>query len=199
MTLYIGICGNMKSGKSSLAAYLAVQFKLPILSFAESLREEVAQAFFHKQQKREARFLWDLLEEQDKTLTRPLLQAWGEGRRTMSDPDYWVERLQKYADRKGYSVAIIDDVRHGNEAQHILDRGGIIIRLEADRQTLIKRGGSGFTHISEQLDSVDDLLRQKKYAHQSVYFDTSGITPLGTYRRLAPLVDDFLKQWGEEE
>ena len=64
MTLYIGIAGNMKSGKSSLAVQLSQEFDLPILSFAESLRMEVAQAFFHKQQRNEARFLWDRLEEQ---------------------------------------------------------------------------------------------------------------------------------------
>ena len=199
MTLYIGICGNMKSGKSTLATLLAQRFGLPILSFAESLREEVSQAFFHKQQKREARFLWDLLEEQDKTLTRPLLQAWGQSRRALLNPDYWVERLQKYADRQGYDVAIIDDVRHSNEALHILNMGGMVIRLDANQQTLINRGASGFAHISEQLEPVDEILSRTKYAHQSVFFDTTGMTPLGMYRRLAPLVDDFLKTWGEEE
>jgi adenylate kinase family enzyme len=189
----------MKSGKSTLAGLLAQKFDLPILSFAESLREEVAQAFFHKQQKREARYLWDLLEAQDKTRTRPLLQAWGQGRRALVDPDYWVERLQKYADKQGYGVAIIDDVRHTNEALHILNMGGMVIRLDANQQTLINRGATGFAHISEQLEPVDEVLSETQYAHQSIFFDTTGMSPLGMYRRLVPLVDDFLKTWGEEE
>jgi len=198
MTLYIGICGNMKSGKSSLASQLSQAFDLPILSFAESLRVEVAQAFFHPKRKTDARYLWDMLEQQDKTLTRPILQAWGQGRRDLRHEDYWVNRLQEYADSKGIEYAIIDDVRHENEAKHILDNGGLIIRLHANEQVLISRGAVNLGHSSEQLKGVDDLLRRKAFVHQSVDFDTSGISPYGMFKRLAPIVEDYLETWGHE-
>ena len=196
MTLYIGIAGNMKSGKSSLAVQLSQEFDLPILSFAESLRMEVAQAFFHKQQRNEARFLWDRLEEQDKTLTRPLLQAWGQGRRDLQNDEYWIKRLQEYADKKGLDYAIIDDVRHANEAQHVLDNGGLIIRLHANEQTLIDRGAKHLGHQSENLRGVDDAIA--KHPHQAVSFDTSGVSPYGMFKRLAPIVEDFLETWGHQ-
>tara|TARA_A100001201_G_scaffold23240_2_gene26423 strand:+ start:18094 stop:18654 length:561 start_codon:yes stop_codon:yes gene_type:complete len=184
----------MKSGKSALASQLSQAFDLPILSFAESLRVEVSQAFFHKQQKNEARFLWDMLEEQDKTLTRPILQAWGQGRRDLRNEDYWVNRLQEYADKKGIEYAIIDDVRHENEARHILDKGGLIIRLHANENVLISRGAKHLEHNSESLKGVDDLLG--KYASQTVSFDTSGMTPYGMLKRLAPIVEDYIDTWG---
>ena len=194
MTLYIGIAGNMKSGKSSLAIQLSQAFNLPILSFAESLRMEVAQAFFHKQMKNEARFLWDRLEEQDKTLTRPILQAWGQGRRDLQSVEYWINRLQEYADRKGIKCAIIDDVRHDNEAQHVLDNGGIIIRLHANEQVLVDRGAKHLEHQSENLQGVDNLM--ERYPSQSLTFDTSGVSPYGMFKRLAPIVEEYLVAWG---
>lgn len=196
MTLYIGICGNMKSGKSVLATQLSQCFDIPILSFAESLRVEVSQAFFHKQRKSEARYLWDMLEMQDKSLTRPILQAWGQGRRDLRDIDYWVDRLQAYADSKQIEYAIIDDVRHENEAKHILENDGMIIRLHANERVLIERGASNLQHNSESLDGVEDLMHSSRYIHQSVDFDTSGISPYGMFKRLSPIVADYLETWG---
>ena len=49
MTLVVGIAGAMRSGKSTLATMLATTYDLPIVSFAESLRVEVSQAFFQRQ------------------------------------------------------------------------------------------------------------------------------------------------------
>jgi deoxyadenosine/deoxycytidine kinase len=176
----IGIAGQMKSGKSSLASLLAQEFDLPVVSYAESLRMEVSQAFFHKQQKSEARFLWDMLEERDKTMTRPMLQAWGEARRNLNYEDYWVKRLRHYVESKGITMAIVDDVRHINEAEDILNNGGVIIRLSAKRSTLEARGAKGLEHSSEDIEKLDDYFA-KRGSHGTAQITSDGRTPHGLF------------------
>lgn len=185
MTVVIGIAGTMRSGKSTLAKELALSWDLPIVSFAESLRMEVAQAFYPKKQRTDARFWWSRLEGIDKTLTRPILQAWGQAKRDFFDEDYWVDRMFDYMKRKGMDFAICDDVRHENEAQRILDEGGIIIRLTADRQTLLDRGAtaSQLEHASEREDALDDIMggRENPKNVNCFNLNTSGKSTYGQF------------------
>ena len=185
MTVVIGLAGTMRSGKSTLAKEIALAYDIPIVSFAESLRMEVAQAFYPKRGMSEARFWWSRLEGIDKTLTRPILQAWGQAKRDFFDEDYWVERMFDYMKRKGMDFAICDDVRHENEAQRILDEGGIIIRLTADRETLVERGASlsQLEHASEREGNLDDIMggRENPKNLNCFNLNTSGKSTYGQF------------------
>jgi hypothetical protein len=195
----IGIAGSMRSGKTTLANMIAQTYDLPVVSFAESLRYEVAQAYFPKQGKAEARFMWSLLEEKDKTLTRPLLQAWGQAKRDLRDPDYWCERMFEYMEKKGIEVAVCDDVRHVNEAEWILANGGFIIRLVADDDTLLERGASetAMLHASENLAPLDEYLAENN--HPCVRIETRGRTEYGTFVAANPAIRRLLDEMEDEE
>ena len=64
MTRLIGIAGPMKTGKSTLAARLSQVFDLPVVSYAEAVRQEVSEPSSTSNE----RFLWDALESADKSL-----------------------------------------------------------------------------------------------------------------------------------
>jgi hypothetical protein len=192
MTFYIGIAGGMKTGKSSLAKTIAHMFDVEIHSFAEPLRWEVAQAFYHKQEKTSARYLWGLLEDEDKEMCRPLLQAWGQAKRDLVDEDYWVSRVRTYIERKGMDVVIIDDVRHVNEAQFVLDNGGIMFWLTASHEVLLERGWSpdNANHESEKQDGTMYYLADKMPTNRVFGIDTSGRSNYGMYMEAERLLNE---------
>jgi dephospho-CoA kinase len=195
----IGIAGSMRSGKTTLATMIAQTYDIPVVSFAESLRMEVSQAYFPKKAKTDARFLWSLLEEQDKSLTRPLLQAWGQAKRDLRDPDYWCERLFHYMERKGIPLAVCDDVRHRNEAEWIVANGGFIIRLDTDQETLIERGAdeTSMLHASENLRPLDAFLVGPQTP--CIRIKTRGRTPYGVFVAATPAIRRLLDEMEEEE
>ena len=195
----IGIAGSMRSGKTTLANMIAQTYNIPVVSFAESLRYEVAQAYFPKQGKSEARFMWSLLEEKDKSLTRPLLQAWGQAKRELRHPDYWCERMFEYMEKKGIEIAVCDDVRHVNEAEWIIANGGFIIRLISHPADLRERGAdeTAMLHASENLAPLDEYLAE--HNHPCVRIETRGRTEYGTFVAANPAVASLLKKEEEEE
>jgi len=195
----IGIAGSMRSGKTTLATMIAQTYDIPVVSFAESLRMEVSQAYFPKKAKTDARFLWSLLEEQDKSLTRPLLQAWGQAKRDLRDPDYWCERMFEYMERKGITLAVCDDVRHKNEAEWIIASGGFIIRLISHPADLRERGASetAMLHASENLAPLDEYLAENN--HPCVRIETRGRTEYGTFVAANPAIRRLLDEMEEEE
>jgi hypothetical protein len=192
MTFYIGIAGQMKTGKSSLAEVLQALYKVEVLSFAEPLRWEVAQAFYHKQEKSNARYLWSVLEEEDKELCRPLLQAWGQAKRDLVDEDYWVSRLRTFVERKGLDVVIIDDVRHVNEAKFIIDNGGMMFWLTASHEVLLERGWNpdNANHASEKHDDLMQYLSEQIPTNRVFGMDTSGRSNWGMYLEAERLLNE---------
>ena len=197
MTVVIGIAGSMRSGKTSLASKIAHTYNIPVVSFAESLRYEVAQAFFPKQGKAEARYMWSLLEGKDKTLTRPLLQAWGQAKRDLRYADYWCERMFEYMERKGIKFAVCDDVRHENEAEWIIAHGGFVIRLDADEETLLERGADpqSLAHQSENLNPLDSFLAKQTH----IRIKTRGRTPYGVFVAANPAVRRLIDEMEMDE
>lgn len=123
--ILIGISGKAKTGKNTLAEYIAeiLHEKYNItscqLSFADALKDEVAKATGA------TRASIDL----NKEIYRPLLQGWGTWRRNMYN-DYWVQKvLAKLLKINDIRVAMITDVRFINEANYIKSLGGYLIRL----------------------------------------------------------------------
>ena len=77
---------------------------------------------------------------------RKLLQEFGEGIRQTVDKNFWVDSLlSQYDDSKNW---IISDVRYVEEANAILDRDGILIRINRD---------TGFDDIHVSEISLDDF------------------------------------------
>jgi len=150
MVLLIGIAGRTHAGKTTLANWLSHVHGWKVTSFAEPLRSELAAAWFRRAPKR-AREKWSVLEAENAALTRPLLQAWGHGRRVIEHDDYWVVALFNSIDWDTDGVILIDDVRYPNEIAAILEQGGLIIRLHITEEEAVARGADPLTleHASE--------------------------------------------------
>ena len=132
----IGLCGGMKSGKSTVAQLFSLNHEnVKVMSFATGVRCEVARGMGlpHTQ------FITDF----DKETIRPLLQAWGQEMRNIMGEDYWI-RLVEYRvnEVEQNDVVIIDDVRYLNECAWIIENGGVIIRLDCDEDCRINRGAN---------------------------------------------------------
>jgi len=157
--MIIGIAGKTHSGKTSLANRLNHTYGWPVHSFADGVRRELANAWFKGTHAKNRPALWESMESEfGKESVRTLLQAWGHGRRVFNGDDYWVDDLMSnIADEE---VVVIDDVRYPNEIASILRKGGVIIRLLADEQTLYSRGAteSALSHPSERAISEEQTL-----------------------------------------
>ena len=179
----IGIAGRMKSGKTALAQSLSEEYGWSIFSFAGSVRDEISKGWFSYLPKAEARVMWDLVESEDKSLCRPLLQAWGHGRRQITTPDYWVHKILKQI-RDIESVIIIDDVRYPNEMQMILDNDGYIIYITTTDNTLIGRGVNPpeLKHESEcALPLNHHVFKHRPFRVHMIEGD--GVSVYGLYKR----------------
>lgn len=155
--ILVGIAGKLRSGKSTLANKLAYNNNMQVLSFATLVRKEVAKAFFPQHADPLAQ--WMALESSNKAAVRPILQAWGHGKRVLLMGDYWVNELDKQARKQKCEVVFIDDVRYPNEVEYIVNNGGYIIRLRCDEKLLIERGTSkdALKHPSENALNMDIL------------------------------------------
>jgi len=71
----------------------------------------------------------EVLEERKYWTSREVMQAYGQFFRTI-DYDFWVEELFNTIEEKEYKNVIITDLRHVNEVDAVVDRGGCHIRVE---------------------------------------------------------------------
>ena len=204
--MIIGIAGRMRTGKSTLAVLLAekieglcgIGVQTCITSFAEALRQEISEMIWSNLDSASARYLLSVHEDEHKESIRPLLQAWGQAKRDLLHMDYWVEALHKTVSHKQCDFTIIDDVRHTNEADYILRNGGILIRLNADEQTLMSRGAQEdrLAHYSENAMSRPSEEEMRK-PYRVLTLNTGGLSPLGMIKALWPFVEEMIV--GEEE
>ena len=173
-TVIVGICGGLRSGKSTLAQMFSSNHsdRVRRISFADGVREQVAQGMNLIHPVELVRF--------DKQILRPILQAWGNGMRELKGEDYWIDYMLDqpfWSLIPDNSVVIIDDVRYLNEAAFIIEEGGFLIRLDCDEQTRIERGAKNdeteLNHPSEVgLDGFSSYLTT---------VDTSSTTPAECY------------------
>jgi hypothetical protein len=136
----IGIAGAKRAGKSTLASGLSLALGLPEESFAAPMREFVARITGMTLRELDAR-KEEPLAWLDGVTPRTMMQTVGTewGRQTVH-PDIWLRSLFARIPPQG---AIISDVRFPNEAEAILERGGIVFRVN-------RAGCEGDGHASER-------------------------------------------------
>lgn len=194
--MIIGITGKTHAGKSSLAHKLNYIHGWQVHSFAEGVREQLANAWFPLDKPEKARAKWSILESEDKERVRALLQAWGHGRRELTHDGYWIDYVM--GDNKdgvfgNKTNVTIDDVRYPNEIEAILKSGGLIIRLEADEETLLSRGATIETlnHPSENALSEQLTLIESMNTDRVIQIDTDNLTRNEVVARLRGLLTEM--------
>lgn len=110
--MLIGVCGKMGSGKDTVADFLVKKFSGRKVGFADKLKEIVKEMF-------------DVDKEDEKG--REILQEFGQAMRSI-DSNVWVNFVMNNYNND--ETLIISDVRYPNEANAIIDRGGIVIHLD---------------------------------------------------------------------
>jgi hypothetical protein len=139
--MIIGVCGFIGSGKDTIADYLTNFHEFRRESFANSLKDAVAQVFGwdrtmlegRTKQAREWREQvdpwWAERLNMPNLTPRWVLQYWGTEvcRRAFHD-DIWIASLENKL-RNSKDDVVISDCRFPNEIKSIKDAGGIVIRV----------------------------------------------------------------------
>lgn len=167
--MIISIIGKARSGKDTFAEILAeeifnsVRKRFILMAYANELKNRVQRDFDLSYEQ-----LWGNEKEViDKRYPkykeghnifwtpREIMQDYGEFYRSI-DYDFWVKELFRVIDEKEYTNVIITDVRHPNEADPVIKRGGLIIKITSNRDN--KEQVHGENHISETaMDNYDKV------------------------------------------
>ena len=173
--MIIGISGKARSGKDTFAGMLAKALNKQsyppyvMMAFAHELKTKCQEAFDLSWEQ-----LWgDDKEIPDTRYTKPtatttgtanlpepiywtareIMQNFGAFYRTI-DNQFWIKNLFRVAERKEYSNVIVTDVRYINEADYILDIGGLVLRVEREDKADVHN----MAHPSEvELDGYDSF------------------------------------------
>jgi len=144
--MIIGVCGFIGSGKDTVADYLTNFHGFRRESFANSLKDAVAQVFGWDRTMLEGRTTqarewreqvdpwWaERLDMPDLT-PRWILQYWGtEVCRKAFHDDIWIASLENKL-RNSKDNIVISDCRFPNEIKSIKDAGGIVIRVKRGQE-----------------------------------------------------------------
>ena len=139
--MIIGVCGFIGSGKDTIADYLTNFHGFRRESFANSLKDAVAQVFGwdrtmlegRTKQAREWREQvdpwWSERLDMPNLTPRWVLQYWGtEVCRKAFHDDIWIASLENKL-RNSTDAIVISDCRFRNEIKSIKDAGGIVVRV----------------------------------------------------------------------
>ena len=152
----IGLSGRKRSGKSTAADIIMDLMK------GDSIRISLATPI-----KIDIQGLMGVpIDDTNKEIIRPVLQAYGESMKELFGSDYWVKRADRtwrqYAPFT--TVMVCDDIRFPLEAEWIRSLGGIVVK--------VKRPGfedSSDNHVSETaIDSIkpDYIIDNDSTHHQ---------------------------------
>ena len=138
--MIVGVCGFIGSGKDTIADYLTNFYGFRRESFANSLKDAVAQVFGwdrtmlegrtkQAREWREQRDDWWSNRLGIEITPRWVLQYWGtEVCRKGFHDDIWIAALENKL-RNSKDDIVISDCRFPNEIKSIKDSGGIVIRV----------------------------------------------------------------------
>lgn len=134
----IGICGNARSGKDTLADLISealsdIGVKCRKIALADSLKEECQD------------LVWNNLgidvftqDSREKSIIRPLLVTWGTHVRRKLNPDVWIEKLSDKISEN--EVTIIPDIRYKNEFEWLRSLNSYCLfvdRIDADGNPIL--------------------------------------------------------------
>ena len=160
--MIIGVCGFIGSGKDTVADYLANFHEYRRESFANSLKDAVAQVFGWDRTLLEGRTKsarewreqvdpwWSVRLAMPQLTPRWVLQNWGTEvcRRAFHD-DIWIASLENKL-RSSTDDIVISDCRFPNEIKSIKNAGGIVVRVKRgddpdwyDAAESVNRGETG--------------------------------------------------------
>lgn len=138
----IGLIGRARSGKDTVAGYLARRHMFAHIAFADPMKQMLETAFgdLFRDGDREKPIDW--LGKSPRQLMQTLGTEWG---RNQVHPELWVllteQKVKHFVELD--MPLVISDVRFHNEADMILKHGGELWRIQRD-------GASVAEHISEQ-------------------------------------------------
>ena len=128
MQTIIGICGNARCGKDTMAELIQevladINIKSKKINLADSLKDELRDFV---QQNLGIDVYTNNTEE--KTIIRPLLVTWGTHVRRKLDQDVWLKKaIEKMTDQ---CVYIIPDIRYPNEMDWLRQHNGYCIFID---------------------------------------------------------------------
>lgn len=140
MKLLLGLVGTAGSGKTTIAKHLCIQHGFIRTAFGDSLKQMLLDAGMCTHNE---------LYVEKTSQSRWLLQKIGTDIfRKQVDQLFWVKKTSEYIKSlNGNSKVVIDDIRFPEEAQMILDFGGILIKVARGDNFIDKTAGSD--HESE--------------------------------------------------
>jgi hypothetical protein len=186
--MIVGICGFISSGKDTVADYLCNFHQFRRESFANSLKDAVAQVFGWNRDLLEGRTKqarewreqvdpwWAERLGMPNLTPRWVLQYWGtEVCRKSFHNDIWIAALENKL-RNSKDDIVISDCRFPNEIKSIKDAGGIVIRVVRgpeprwyDAAVSVNRGPDGNTSWAL---SKEKLERLKIHASETSWVGT---------------------------
>lgn len=167
MIKLIGITGRARSGKDTVANYLENLIPCSVIYSLASPIKRMTFALLEADTLAEQRELMENKEEPIDWLghsPRELLQVFGtEGARENLGQDFWLKFLDRFCENTRELEAaftnedeiypiyvLVPDVRFVNEAKHIKDKEGIIIKVQGDEE----RSANVRDHASEKGISI---------------------------------------------
>jgi len=168
--MIIGVCGFIGSGKDTIADYLTNFHGFRRESFANSLKDAVAQVFGWDRTMLEGRTKmarewreqvdpwWSERLNMPNLTPRWVLQYWGtEVCRKAFHDDIWIASLENKL-RNSKDDIVISDCRFPNEIKSIKDAGGIVIRVvrgaEPDWYQVAEYANQGLEMFQEKLKTL---------------------------------------------
>jgi len=166
MKKIIGISGKLASGKDTISEMIADILNIPVekYTFSKKLKDIVSILTGEEMQKIKnlpyANTIYDYTREQknkflpiwNKTLGEYLQQLGTDVMRKHFDYDIWIKSLfetdGKQCLNRG-NIMTIPDVRFVNEADEIIKRGGLLIRVNGDPLKIRANTSRDVNHISE--------------------------------------------------
>src|SRR5690554_2025589 len=149
--LIVGVTGKARSGKDTVAMRLATHHNYHHYWFSKPMKEACAIIFGWSDDHLYGE-LKEVIDERYGVSPRFALQTIGtEWGREIINQDIWLKRAQIEVDKN--PMIVISDVRFDNEAQFILDNGGIVLRVVRDNSDSVieHKSESG---VSENLVSM---------------------------------------------
>ena len=200
----IGIIGKSRVGKDTAASYLAEQYGMVQFAVAEPVKDMLEPVFGDLFYAGDRKAVVPWIGHSPRTLMQTLGTDWG---RKMLGEDIWLKVLEKniaktpHIDKMG---VVVSDVRFRNEAQWVLDRGGILIHLVRDTE-LPKPPATAGHLIASLMQGREELQEPEPSAdHVSENEDWDGIPRIclennGDLNDLYTLLDEVMSQMNEEE